>query len=63
LLTRRVGEIAAMCGMGAGLALILYVRFETPIAFTWWVLIGTLMTFITGLLVSFVVKESPRAAL
>ena len=64
LLTRRVGEIAAMCGMVAGLALILYVRFETPIAFTWWVLIGTSMTFITGLLVSFVVKENrSRAAL
>ncbi|MGH9647196.1 MAG: sodium:solute symporter [Bryobacteraceae bacterium] len=64
LLTRRVGEIAAMCGMVAGLALILYVRFETAIAFTWWVLIGTSMTFITGLLASFVVKEKgSRAAL
>jgi len=64
LLTRRVGEIAAMCGMVAGLALILYVRFETAIAFTWWVLIGTSMTFITGLLMSFVVKEKrSRAAL
>src|SRR6185369_10015014 len=41
LLTRRVGEIAAMCGMVAGLAVMLYVRFATPIAFTWYVLIGT----------------------
>ena len=40
LLTRRVGEIAAMCGMSVGLALLLYVRFATPIAFTWYVLIG-----------------------
>ena len=30
-----------MCGMSAGLALMLYVRFATPIAFTWYVLIGT----------------------
>jgi len=58
LLTRRVGEIAAMCGMVAGLALMLYVRFATPIAFTWYVLIGTSMTFATGLLASFVLKEN-----
>jgi len=62
LLTRRVGEIAAMCGMVAGLALMLYVRFATPIAFTWYVLIGTSMTFATGLVMSLFVKESPRAA-
>ncbi len=64
LLTRRVGEIAAMCGMIAGLALMLYVRFATPIAFTWYVLIGTSMTYVTGILASFVLKEKPsRAAL
>jgi len=61
LLTRRVGETAAMCGMLAGLALMLYVRFATPIAFTWYVLIGTAMTFITGILASLVLKENPRA--
>jgi solute:Na+ symporter, SSS family len=58
LLTRRVGEIAAMCGMVAGLALMLYVRFATPIAFTWYVVIGTAMTFVTGLLASLFVKEN-----
>lgn len=62
LLTRRVGEIAAMCGMVAGLAVMLYVRFATPIAFTWYVLIGTSMTFGTGLVVSLFFKENPRAA-
>jgi hypothetical protein len=50
-----------MCGMLAGLALMLYVRFATPIAFTWYVLIGTAMTFITGILASLVLKENPRA--
>jgi Na+/proline symporter len=64
LLTRRVGEIAAMCGMVAGLALMLYVRFATPIAFTWYVLIGTSMTFGIGVLASFVFEEKrSRAAL
>ena len=63
LLTRRVGETAAMCGMIAGLALMLYVRFATPIAFTWYVLIGTSMTFVTGLVMSLFLKEKPRAAI
>ena len=52
LLTKRVGETAAICGMCAGLAVMLYVRFGTPIAFTWYVLIGTSVTYATGLTVS-----------
>jgi SSS family transporter len=63
LLTRRVGEIAAMCGMVAGLVLMLYVRFATPIAFTWYVLIGTAMTFVTGIAASYVVREKSGAVL
>ena len=53
VLTRRVGENAAICGMTAGLALMLYVKFETRIAFTWYVPIGTSATFLVGLGVSF----------
>jgi SSS family transporter len=60
VLTRRVGEIAAMSGMGAGLALMLYVRLATPIAFTWYVLIGTAATFSVGLAASFVLKEKTQ---
>ncbi len=47
-LTRRVGEWAAMAGVLAGLAAILCVRFLTPIAWTWWVLIGSTVTFVAG---------------
>jgi Na+/proline symporter len=57
LLTRRVGEMAAMCAMVAGLAVMLYVRFATPIAWTWYVLIGTSATFVTGLAASVVFKK------
>jgi solute:Na+ symporter, SSS family len=57
LLTRRVGEVAAMCGMAAGLALLLYVRFFTPIAWTWYVLIGTSATFAIGLTASYIFRE------
>ena len=60
LLTRRVGEKAAMWAMPAGLAVMLYVRFATPIAFTWYVVIGATATFATGMAASVFVKETPR---
>jgi len=60
LLTRRVGEKAAMFGMCAGFALIVYVKFETSIAWTWYVLIGTAGTFSAGLAASLLFK--PRAS-
>jgi solute:Na+ symporter, SSS family len=59
LLTKRVGEIAAMGAMSIGLAVMLYVRFATSIAFTWYVLIGTSATFLTGLLMSKFLRETP----
>jgi Na+/proline symporter len=62
LFTRRVGEIAAMCGMSVGLILLLYVRFATPIAFTWYVMIGASATFTAAVLVSFVIKEPAHGA-
>ena len=52
VLTRRPGEWAAVAGVVAGLAAILYVRFATPIAWTWYVLIGTVVTFGVGMLAS-----------
>jgi SSS family transporter len=58
LLTKRVGETAAMCAMAAGLILMLYVRFFTPIAFTWYVLIGTSATFATGLAASYLFTDT-----
>jgi SSS family transporter len=54
LLTRRTSETAAMVGMAAGLALMVWVKFGTSIAFTWYVLIGTSATFAVGLLASLV---------
>jgi solute:Na+ symporter, SSS family len=48
VLTRRVHERAAIVGVLGGLAAILYVRYATPIAWTWWVLIGSLATFLAG---------------
>lgn len=58
VLTKKVGERAAMVGMAMGIGVNLYVKFGTPIAWTWYVLIGTSVTAGVAILASFVVKES-----
>ena len=58
VLTRRVREGAAMAGMAAGFLVMMYVKFFTPIAWTWYVLIGTSITFAVGYLASYVVREA-----
>jgi len=47
-LTARVRENQAIAGMVTGLAVMTYVRFGTTIAWTWYVLIGTTVTFTVG---------------
>ncbi|MBS1832963.1 MAG: sodium:solute symporter [Acidobacteria bacterium] len=62
LLTRRTRENAAMVGMTAGFVLMLYIKFFTPIAWTWYVLIGTTATFVTAYAMSFVLPEKELKA-
>jgi solute:Na+ symporter, SSS family len=63
VLTRKPGERAAIAGVVAGISTVLYVVFYTPIAFTWYVVIGTTVTFATALLVScFETPGPPEAA-
>jgi SSS family solute:Na+ symporter len=57
LLTKRVQQTSAMIAMIAGLLLMIYIRFETSIAFTWYVVIGTAATFTTGYVLSLFLKE------
>ena len=57
MLTRRVGENAAIAGMIAGFASMLYVKLGTHIAWTWYVLIGTSVTFAVGVAASYLFKE------
>jgi Na+/proline symporter len=47
-LNARANANGALAGMIAGLAVMLYVKFRTPIAWTWYVLIGTATTFLVG---------------
>jgi solute:Na+ symporter, SSS family len=53
VLTTKPGVRAAIIGVVAGLAAVLYVRFRTPVAFTWYVVIGAAVTFCGGLIASF----------
>jgi len=59
VLTRRPREGAAMAGVVAGLAVILLVIWRTRIAFTWYVLIGTVATFAVGLAASWFEGPQP----
>jgi Na+/proline symporter len=57
VLTRKPREGAAVAGVALGLAAILYVWLATPIAFTWYVPIGTTATFTAGLAASLFEKR------
>ena len=52
VLTKKPRRDAAIAGVLAGLATVLLVHFYTPIAWTWYVLIGTSVTFAVGVLAS-----------
>ena len=52
VLTRRVGERAAIAGMVASLLTMIYVKAGTSIAWTWYVVIGTAITVSVGLFAS-----------
>ena len=60
LLTRRVGEKAAMAGMICGLTFMVYVATMTKIAWTWWVVIGSTVTFTIGYTMSFLIREPAK---
>jgi Na+/proline symporter len=58
VLTRKPGERAAMAGMAAGLLGVGSVAMFTPVAWTWYVPIGAIVTFSAGLIGS--LFEMPR---
>jgi solute:Na+ symporter, SSS family len=55
VLTKKPGEWAAITGMSAGFLLTLAVR--SQVAYTWYVLIGSLTTFVVGYVASFVLPN------
>ena len=52
VLTKRANEKGSIAGMAAGLASMFAIWFFSTIAFTWYVLIGTVITFATGYVAS-----------
>ena len=58
LLNPRATSAGAVAGMIAGLAVILWVWHYTPLAWTWYVLAGTVPTFVVGSLASLL--DNPR---
>src|SRR5262249_16224066 len=59
-ITKRVQSTAAIIGIVVGAAVMLYVKFNSPISWQWYVLIGSLATFAVGYLASLMMSE--RAA-
>ncbi len=56
VLTRKANEKGSMVGMAAGLLSMLAVWYFKMIAFTWYVLVGTVITFAVGYLTSILLK-------
>lgn len=50
---KRASQTPTLIGMIASMIVMLYVRFFTPVAWTWYVLIGSLITFAVAYLASF----------
>ncbi len=60
VLTKRANQGGAIVGMIFGLGLEVYLWLWSQVAFTWWVAIGTCVTFVVGYAVSRVTFESGR---
>lgn len=61
VMTKRATEPGTIGGMLAGFIAILFVRFGTQIAWTWYVVIGATVTFAVGWLLSFALPGKPAA--
>jgi solute:Na+ symporter, SSS family len=59
---RRASENGALAGFATGIATMIGVAFLTPLAFTWYVVVGTIVTFATGSIVSLLAPTSPPSA-
>jgi solute:Na+ symporter, SSS family len=59
ILTRRVGQSAALVGMLAGVAAVSFAKFGTPLAWPWYALVGSSTVFAVGLASSYLVPGSP----
>lgn len=57
ILTRRVGQSAALIGMIAGVSAVSFAKFGTPLAWPWYALVGSSTVYAVGLLTSYVLPN------
>jgi Na+/proline symporter len=57
VLTRRANQRGAMVGMACGFAIEVYLWLGTPVPWTWWVLVGSAVTFAVGYAASSLAQE------
>jgi SSS family solute:Na+ symporter len=55
---RRANESGALIGMLVGLLFMIAIKLHTPLAWTWYVFIGTLMTFVVGSVASLLDRKT-----
>jgi Na+(H+)/acetate symporter ActP len=60
---RRANETGALVGFAVGLASMLCVARFTPLAWTWYVFVGTIITYFVGGLASIAAEGTTRPAL
>jgi Na+(H+)/acetate symporter ActP len=60
VLTKRANQIGASVGMVCGLMMELYLWRWSHVAFTWWVFIGTSVTFVAGYATSIVGRAAVK---
>ena len=58
VLTRRANQQGAMVGMACGFTMELYLWLGTRVPWTWWVMIGTTVTFAVGWIVSVLIGDA-----
>jgi len=56
-LTKRVGSVSALAGIATGIIVMIFVWARLEVSWQWYVLIGSMVTFLTGCVVSFVVER------
>lgn len=61
VLTRKAHQPGAIVGMLCGFLVELYIWLRTPVPWTWYVAIGTIVTFAVGYLTSLLWKETPSS--
>lgn len=60
VLTRRANQTGAMIGMLCGFLTELYIWLATPVPWTWYVAIGTVVTFSVGYVASVILRDERR---